>query len=795
MLHFKISTSSNYHPMIIFKIARTELRNLFYSPVAWFVAVVFLIQCAFNFTTNLCNIGRSLDFTLQQTPDFKITAGGATSAFFTGKDSFIAIALQNLYLYIPLLTMGLLSREINNGTIKLLYSSPIKLRQIVLGKYLAIMIYGLLLVCIIGLFMATGAVLVNSIDYSLLFSIVIGVYLLICTYAAIGMFMSSLTNYQVISGVATFVVIFILGRIGSLWQKYDVLRDLTWFLHISGRTEKMLKGFITTKDVIYFLLIIFMFLAFTLFRLKSGRETKPWGIKAFRYIAVLVSVLVIGYVSSRPGLIGYWDTTATKANTVHPRTQEIIKELGDTTSLEITMYVNLFGEGLINGLPEGRNEFLDKFGEPYQRFKPNTRFKYVYYYDDDGSLNGNFLYKKYPGKTEQQIAGIEAKGNETDSSMFMAPEQVRKLTNPYPEGLRLFMTLKYGNRSINLRTFKDAKFWPDEEAVDDALKYLVQANAPKIYFLTGNLERDIYKKGEREYSDFSIEKSNRNALINHAFDLDTLSLEKQKLPADMDLLVIADPKVILGAATMSKIQQYVDKGGNMLIMGEPGKQYVLNPLLKNLGVQLRPGTLVQLSKYETPDKVIPRITPSGANLAEEGILLWLKDGLIRKDTNVVLTVPMPGAAALSYAANSSYTVIPLLNTVPQQTWLKMGTLVLDSVPPVFTPLEGDQRDPTFPTAVQLTRQIDNKQQRIIVCGDADFTSNLRLSGNVFRNSFYNWFSNGKYPQYLPQAYVSKDIFQMITYRSAEMLKIMYVWVLPGLLLLTCAVILIRRRRK
>ncbi len=84
--------------------------------------------------------------------------------------------------------------------------------------------------------------------------------------------MSSLTHYQIISAIASFTLLFILSKIGGLWQKHEFVRDITWFLSISGRTEKMLTGLITSKDIMYYLLIIFMFLGFTYLKLNDGLE-------------------------------------------------------------------------------------------------------------------------------------------------------------------------------------------------------------------------------------------------------------------------------------------------------------------------------------------------------------------------------------------------------------------------------------------------------------------------------------------------------------------------------------------
>ncbi len=93
-----------------------------------------------------------------------------------------------------------------------------------------------------------------------------------------------------------------------------------------------------------------MFLGFTLIRLRAGREAKPWFIKAGRYALVMAVTLVIGYISSRPALTGYLDTTATKKNTIPVKMQEVLKEFRDST-LEVTLYTNLLGKGLGQGMP------------------------------------------------------------------------------------------------------------------------------------------------------------------------------------------------------------------------------------------------------------------------------------------------------------------------------------------------------------------------------------------------------------------------------------------------------------
>jgi ABC-2 type transport system permease protein len=776
---------------IIFKIARTELRNLYYSPVAWFLAIVFFIQCAVFYTYALVPFAKWQDIMSKNNPKFRDPGQPLTSIIFLNPgNGIIGNVLQNLYLFIPLLTMGLISREVNNGSIKLLYSSPVKVRHIVLGKYLAVMVYNLLLIALVGVFMVTAAFNIPHIDSGILLSALLGFYLLVCAYTAIGLFMSSVTTYQVVSAIGTFIIIFILSRIGTLWQKYDFVRDLTYFLSIVGRTGKMMRGLITTKDILYFLMIVYIFVGFTMLRLKSGRESRPWFINVGRYILVFASALLIGYAGSLPSTTIYWDTTARQINTIHPTSQKIVKDLGNDP-LEITLYSNLLGPGLRQGLPESRNTYLTTVWEKYVRFKPNITFKYEYYYDlKTGDSN---YYKGFPGKNLQQIAEQMADGNETKMSLFKSPAQIRRIVNLDDENQRSVMQLKYKGRSVFLRTFNDVNFWPDEMHIAAAFKRLEHAKLPKIYYLTGNLERSIHKSGEREFKDHSIEKLSRYSLVNLGFDADTLLLDTQDIPADATALVLADPKTELSETTTNKIKQYIANGGNMFILGEPGKQQMLNPILKELGVQLMPGNLVEPTQYEMPQIIRPYFTPASANIADDPHFLWMKEQIKENEFTDTMELRMPGATAIAMDSTSPFTITPLMVTRADKGWLKMGTLVTDSAQVEFRPQDGDVKG-SYATTVGLTRKINNKEQRIIVCSDADFMSNARGGGDFMSNAIFSYLDNNEFPIYESGKH-PRDSKVSISPAGVSLMIILYVWVIPALMLLAGVVLLVRRKRK
>ncbi len=417
---------------IIFSIAKNEFRYLFYSPIAWFVLIIFLVQCAALFSGPLYDLANAQEVYMKNMASYGGFPDSLTKEIFYTKP-FLENILSNLYLFIPVLTMGLISREVNSGTTALLFSSPVHLRRVVLGKYIGIMLYNLLLLLVIAIFLVAGFIEIKHADYGMLLSAALGFYLMICAYSAIGMFMSCLSSYQIVSALATFVVLFILTHVGSLWQRYDFVRDLTYFLSLQNRTGKMINGLIVTKDVIYFALVTFLFIAFTFIRLRNNRESKSSLIKMGRYLAVFLVVVFIGYVSSRPALTGYWDTSATQHNTIHAKTQATLGEFSKDSTLEVTLYTNLVGKGLGAGMPEARNSiYLAGLWEPYLRFKPDIRFKYEYYYDNDPAKDDSALYRDFPGNSLTEIAAESAELVDASPSMFKTPDEMRQVIDLNP---------------------------------------------------------------------------------------------------------------------------------------------------------------------------------------------------------------------------------------------------------------------------------------------------------------------------------------------------------------------------
>lgn len=772
---------------MIFKIARIEIKQLFYSPIAWFLLIVFLVQCGFTYTEVLDNFVRRQEMGGTAMTSMKTL----TAWMFSGAQGMFGSVLKNIFLYVPLLTMGLISREMSSGTIKLLYTSPVTVTQIVLGKYVSMLIYNACLVACIGFLMIVACFNIQSPDIPLLLSGLLGVFLLLSTYAAIGVFMSSLTTYQILAGIGTFVMIGILSYVGNVWQRYDFVRDLTYFLSLTGRTEKLLAGLISSKDVIYFGAIIFIFLSFTILRMTATRKSRTVGQSALRYGGVLVLALLIGYVSSRPGLIAYYDVTDIESQSLAPEVKQIVKDLGDEP-MEVTAYSNLLGTYYELGLPEFRNRYLD-FWEPYQRYKPNISFKYVSYFDSSYDNTGQIMAAPLPGggmPSLRQQAEQRAKNFDYTIADYQSPEKMRETIDLRPELTRFVMQIKYKNRSTFLRVFNDFTVFPNEPEVAAALKRLQNARFPKIVFLTGDMERSLFRTGAREYQYLANNKPFRYAFVNQGFDVDTVSIDQADIPATADVVVVADPLRALSPLALQKIKAYVAGGGNLLVTAESGRQDIINPVISPLGVQLMEGSIAEPDPLRAANRVLAQMTPETAKFSKD---LAVK---IRNKAGVL----MPGVTGLWFTADSGYSVKTLLTNDPERSFLKKGALVADTGEVVFNEPKGDQRG-VFPLALALTRQINGKQQRIVVAGDADFLSNdvstfyLPEAVNfTFNTGLFSWLTNRGFPigADLPE---SKDRRLNISSDGVKVLKIVLIWIVPGMVLLIASVLLIRRKRK
>ena len=656
--------------------------------------------------------------------------------------------------------------------------------HIVLGKFLAMMIFALVLVGILLIYVIFGACTVKSFDLALTFSGLLGIYLLICAYAAIGLFMSCLTSYQMVAAMGTLAVLSILNFIGSVSQDIMFVRDVTYWLSISGRVEEFINGLICSEDVLYFIMVVILFLAWSIIKLQADRQKKELRVTVGRYVGVFLVVVLIGYFSSRPFFKVFYDVTCTKVNTLTPNSQEIVSQLKG--GLTITTYTNLLDENYWIALPNAINIDIERF-EKYIRFKPDIKMKYVYYYD---KVENDNLDKRYPDMNDEERARELAKGLEMDFKMFLTPEQIRQKIDLSSEGNHFVRLIeRESGEKTFLRVFDDNKRLPSEAEISIALKGLVTTNMPKVGFLTGHGERDSKLDGDRNYNRIAQDKPFRYSLINQGFAFEDISLENE-IPADISILVIAELRSSITDEQMKNLDEYVARGGNLLIAGEPNRQEYMNPLVKRFGVSFMPGCLVERNENFLPNFIKAHPTPEICELA------YVFEGLLEKNR----CITMPGCTGLTYSKDKGFQVIPMLMSDTVGSWNELETMnfIDDSV--CLNPVIGEV-EKSYPTALALSRKIGDKEQKIVILGDADCISNAEVS--IYRKTvkasnfaliagvFY-WLSDGEAPIDIRRP-VPPDDAICLSQQAVNGARIAFIWGYPGVLLLIAIFIWLRRR--
>lgn len=245
---------------MIFTIAMREYRNMFISPMAWVILAVIQVILAWSFFTSI-----DYFFSIQSELATMQNAPGVTDIVVTPLYNMASIILL---MVMPLLTMRLISEEKRNKTISLLLSAPVSISEIILGKYLGLLLFIITIVVLITL-MPLSLAIGTELDFIKLFSSVLGLFLILAAFSAAGLFISSLTDNPMIAAISTFGLLLLLWLLNNSSSdgSYNVLNYLSLHSHFSP----FLRGILNTSDLVYFLLFITGFIALAIRQLETQR--------------------------------------------------------------------------------------------------------------------------------------------------------------------------------------------------------------------------------------------------------------------------------------------------------------------------------------------------------------------------------------------------------------------------------------------------------------------------------------------------------------------------------------------
>jgi ABC-type uncharacterized transport system involved in gliding motility auxiliary subunit len=330
----------------------------------------------------------------------------------------------------------------------------------------------------------------------------------------------------------------------------------------------------------------------------------------------------------------------------------------------------------------------------------------------------------------------------------------------------------------------------EESLLTSALQRLAVPEKRRMVFLIGHGERSPEGRQGHDLKQFVDEVAKRgvtNGVVNLALS--------GRLPEDTDVLVIAGPKTAILPGELKIIESFIQQGGNLLWLLDPGEIRGFGSLLKRLGLDVLPGTIVDAST-----QVLGIDDPTFALVADYPPHL-VTQGLEQ------MTM-FPSSVALMAQGQGEFEKEPLLMTL-ERSWTELGP-IQNKV--AFEKEKGEVHGP-LTLAFALTRPIESRgqvgkldpqgspdslsEQRIVVVGDGDFLSNNYLGngGNLDLGiRLAQWLTHGDQMIQIPKMDLPDRKLDLSAIESS-LIAVLFLILLPVVFLGTGAWVWYRRRNR
>lgn len=528
-------------------IYKRELKACFYSVIGWlFLAVVLFLTGLYVTAYNLAQGSAYLMYALQSSLIIFIIA-------------------------IPILTMRILAEERKNKTDQMILTAPVSIWKIVLGKYLALeSVFAIptLALCLYPLLLS----LYGTIPYGENYVSILGFFLYGSAAVAVGVFVSSLTESQVIAAVISVALIFVgyvmagicslISSAGNLFTQILRAYDLTTpFLDF-------VNGNLKLTAVFYYLSLIFLLLFFTTQSIQKRRySVSVKHLKTGAYsigLIVLTTALVIAanlLLRQAPSKYTEFDVTKEK---LYSLTEDSYRFM-DSLQEDITIYV-------LSPRDSMNLDVLETLSR-YEDYSGHIRAEYV-----DISSNPSFA---------QQYTDAAV----SERSLIVASEKRSK----YIDYSELYQS------ELSYETYAyETTGYDAEGQITSALHYVTMEEMPKVYVLEGHGE------GVLETGFLSV-------LTKLNIEYETLSLLKtEEVPEDARGLIVNAPAADLSKDDAEKIRAYLEGGGDALFVCGYSQEALPNyqSLFSDYGITIAEGMVVETDRehyYQNMLYLLPEI--------------------------------------------------------------------------------------------------------------------------------------------------------------------------------------------
>jgi len=494
----------------MFTIIKKEIRSYFNSPLAYVLLVVFLGLINFFYFKNI------------------FLSGVATLR------PMFSLLPWFLLFFVPALSMGLLAKEKESGTIEILVTQSIKPRNIILGKFFGTLIFvsiAILLTLIIPISLS-GA---GNFDLGIIFSQYLGSIFLAAGFIALGLFASSITKNSIISfilGIAFNFIFIIIGFEMVVLSLPSWLGNFLNNLSIFGHYDSIARGVIDLTDLFYFILLITIFIFSSLILFNKERIANK-NRNRRNSLLILISLIIITLIVNLWGniLSARIDLTSGQIYTLSLSTKNILQNLNK--KIELNFFVSKDIPAQIASQAQDIKDLL---------------------YDYEKYGKGNIVLNIfYPDKSEEAKTKSEQLGIPPLQFNVVAQDEFKVKQGWL--GLALTIgdnqqeTIPYIQTTENL-----------EYQVSSLILQMTNENKKQVSFLTGYGEKSLFS-----------EISYLNQELNKHYEVNQVNLDEDNLE-DASVLVIAGSTENISEKNLEKIKNYLNNNSALIL----GKQIEVN---------------------------------------------------------------------------------------------------------------------------------------------------------------------------------------------------------------------------
>lgn len=713
-------------------IFKREFRAFFNNVLGWlFVAVNFGFLSLYFFASNL----------------------------FQGNSNVGYIYSYVIYMFIiliPVLTMKILAQERRDKTDQLIFTAPVSLFGVIMGKYLALVAV-FAIPSGLSAFFPIIARQYGEVSMPEAYTGLLGYFLYGCAAIAVGMFISSLTDNTIVSAVLSVIVLFlvyIMTWFENILSNVPVLNKVTKALNFNSRVMEFSTGFLNFEAILYFVSVAAIFIFLTINFIKKRRWTFTRKTIAKGISNVILIVLVVGLV-----VTGNWGFSKLpeKYRSVDVTSQKIFQLTEDTKNLlnstdkNITFYVYAKEASV--------GEDLKKSLRYYKEFK-NISVEYI-----DPATNPGFA-AKYD-QTDMGASSIVVtcgdKFKVVDSSSFYYYD-----SNSY-----------YG--------YSQPTGYDVEGQLTSAVSFVISDDNPVIYNIKGNDELPLG-------AGFKSMISKQNMEVK---DLDLIKVDE--IPEDADAIMIIAPATDINEDELSVLRNYVARGGKIYIcLGYTEKELTnIYDLMADFSLDVTNGVIMETDRnnyYQEQDYLIPVVASTISAGSSIGDTIFAVQPLGITNANTIPEASLGDAEGSEEEENANETELSAtVNVIATSS--EGAVLKTDVVNATTTDKEEGDKEGVF--ILGATSELG--QAKMVAFASAFMTddsvdavvsgNNAKLFGNVM-----NYMVEREETVSIPAKSISSP---MLTVPNADLIAIgiLFIFVFPVALVVIGIIIWVKRKKK